>query len=75
MVRPLVRDSEEPIDLGLGDGNEKSQTTILGKRLSNMRGRIFGGYQLVAANKHQGAQLWRLENVENISEHERSAVA
>ena len=58
---PLVAPSNaDPVDLGLGDGNERSQKTRLGKQLGKMRDRQFGEYRIVQSGKRQGAQLWRL---------------
>lgn len=63
----------DPIDIGLGDGTEKSQKTRLGKRLHAARDKRFGTYQIIETRKRQGAQLWRLKmaepvNVVNLSE-------
>ncbi|MDO8630592.1 MAG: hypothetical protein Q7R41_08860, partial [Phycisphaerales bacterium] len=63
----------DPIDIGLGDGTEKSQKTRLGKRLHAARDKRFGPHQIVETRKRQGAQLWRLKttepvNVVNLSE-------
>ena len=50
----------DPIDLGLGDGNERSQKTRMGKHLGKVRDRQFGEYRIVQSGKRQGAQFWRL---------------
>jgi hypothetical protein len=51
----------EPLDLGLGDGSERSQRTRLGYRLGQMRDRQFEGKRIVQGKRYQGAQLWKLE--------------
>ena len=59
---PLVN-GDDPLELQLGDGTEKSQRTRLGMLLRDRRDRIFGEYQLVQAWQKHGAQLWRLQRV------------
>ena len=54
---------EEPIDIDLGRGNERSQRSRLGKLLGKKRDTVIGGYRIVAAGDRQRAQLWRLEPV------------
>jgi hypothetical protein len=59
-----------PIDLKLAEGRERdeiAQKMVLGRRLSERRDRIIGGYRLIAAGTAQHAQQWRLEQV---GEHE-----
>ena len=50
----------DPIDLGLGDGNERSQRTKLGRLLVQMRDSQFGAYRLSSGQERHGAQRWRL---------------
>jgi hypothetical protein len=63
-VFPLIdSETDGPIDLGLDNGHQRtddSQKMVLGKRLSERRDRIIGGYRLVEAGKAQRAQQWRL---------------
>jgi hypothetical protein len=56
----LLSDAEDPLDLRLGEGSDKSQTTRLGLRLREMRDRQFDGRRIVEAHKRQGARRWRL---------------
>lgn len=44
----------------LGEGKERSQKTVLGKRLRSHRDRIINGYRIAMAGKRSGAQQWRL---------------
>ena len=60
LVEPITGD---PIDLNLGDGNERSQKTRLGKRLAEMRDRQFGDLRLTRGDDVKGAHRWRLVNV------------
>src|SRR5262249_9185774 len=53
----------DPIDLNLGDGNERSQKTRLGRLLTQNRGKRFGDLMIVAAGTKQGAQQWKLVKV------------
>lgn len=47
--------------LPLGNGNEQSRKTSLGKRLASMRGRIIGGFRITRAGSgHGGSILWNL---------------
>ena len=48
------------IELGLGSGNDRSQRSVFGRRLKQMRDRTFGTFRLCEAGARQGAQLWRL---------------
>lgn len=50
----------DPLDLGLGDGSERSQKTRLGKLLAEVRDRQFDGRRIVSAGTKKRAQLWRL---------------
>ena len=50
--------------LDLGEGLERSRRTRLGKALSKMRDRVFDGHVIRAAGTYQGAQRWRLEQVQ-----------
>jgi len=60
---PLVApDDGDPLDLGLGDGTERSQKTRLGKLLVKMRDRQFDNMRIVQAGERQRAKLWRLLN-------------
>jgi len=56
----LISDLDEPLDLG--QGNEKSQKTRLGKLLVRMRDRQFDNMRIVQAGERQRAKLWRLLN-------------
>jgi hypothetical protein len=53
-------DDGDPLDLGLGDGNDKSQRTRFGKLLAGIRDRQFDGFRVVKAGTWKRAQLWRL---------------
>ena len=64
----LINAAEINIDLGEGKG-ERAQKTCLGKVLSSLRDRQFGGYKVVHAGKKNGAQLWKLLITSLISEH------
>ena len=57
---------DDPLELQLGDGSEKSQRTKLGVRLRSHRDRQFGSYQLVEGGHRQGAQLWRLQRMSSV---------
>jgi len=54
----LISDLDEPLDLG--QGNEKSQKTRLGKLLVRMRDRQFDNLRIVKAGERQRAKMWRL---------------
>jgi putative DNA primase/helicase len=59
---------EEPLDLGLGDGSERSQKVRLGHRLIERRDRQFSvepayRLQIVAGKLRSRAQLWQLKMV------------
>ncbi len=56
----LISDLDEPLDLG--QGNDKSQKTRLGKLLVRMRDRQFDNLRIVKAGERQRANLWRLLN-------------
>ena len=61
---PLVAPTDgDPLDLGLGDGSERSQKTRLGGHLRGMRDRRFGSLAVVRAGEKQGAALFRLIEV------------
>ncbi len=50
--------------LELGDGGERSQRTRLGRsHLFRLRDRVVAGHRVCEADKYQGAQRWRLEEV------------
>ncbi len=50
--------------LELGDGSERSQRTRLGRsHLVRLRDRVVAGHRVCEADKYQGAQRWRLEEV------------
>ena len=53
----------DPIDLNLGDGNERSQKTRLGRLLVLNRDKRFGGLMITADGTKQGAQQWKLVKV------------
>ena len=53
----------DPIDLGLGDGNERSQKTRLGRLLTQNRDKRFGNLMIVDDGTKQGAQQWKLKRV------------
>ena len=53
----------DPIDLGLGDGNERSQKTRLGRLLTQNRDKRFGDLMIVDDGTKQGAQQWKLKKV------------
>ncbi len=57
----------DPIDLGLGDGSDRSQKSRLGRRLVEMRDRRFGVHQVCAGRKYQGAQQWKLVSHEAVA--------
>jgi hypothetical protein len=63
-VFPLIdSETDGPIDLGLDNGHQRTDEAkkmVLGKKLSERRDRIIGGYRLDAAGKAQRAQQWRL---------------
>ena len=59
----MLTQGERGIDLDLGDKNEKSQRTRLGKMLGRMRDRIFDEYRVLHAKPVHGAQQWRLRKV------------
>lgn len=63
---PLV-DDPDPIDLGLGRGDERALKTTLGRRLQQLRDRQFGSLRIVPVKKRQRAQLWRLERTGSAS--------
>jgi len=56
--------ADDPIDLNLGDGTERSQKTRLGKQLAEVRDRQIGDFRIVRAGTKKGAQLWQLKEVE-----------
>src|SRR5262245_11863466 len=56
----LISSSEEPIEIGLGEGTEQSRKIRLGKRLTQMRERVFGGFRISEAGKVNGAKQWKL---------------
>lgn len=57
LLNPAVGD---PIDLGLGKGDERSLKTRFGLKLVQARDRRFGRYQLAAAGTVKHAKAWRL---------------
>lgn len=66
IVNPVNVDTGElgdPLDLDLGEGNEKSQRTRLGKRLSEMRDRQFDKLRITPTREFRRAQMWRLVRV------------
>jgi hypothetical protein len=56
----LAAEPTDPLDLRLGDGSDKSQTTRLGLRLREMRDRQFDGRRIVEGLSRQGSRRWRL---------------
>ena len=51
---------QDPIPLDLGRSAEHGQKTVLGTKLKQMNGRIFGGYRLEKAGTRHKAGQWRL---------------
>ena len=49
--------------LDLDEGSPRGQSTMMGKRLTAMRDRVFAGYRITKAGTKQRAQLWKLESV------------
>jgi putative DNA primase/helicase len=58
LIWHVIQSSELPIDLG--SGNERSQTSRLGRLLVEMRERVIGNYRVIRGNPLQGRQRWRL---------------
>jgi hypothetical protein len=56
----LISSSQEPIEIGLGEGSEQSRKIRLGKRLTQMRERVFDGFRICEAGKVNGAKQWKL---------------
>lgn len=56
----LAPEGDDPIDLPVGDGSERSQKPRLGKLLGAMRDRQFGEIRIKAAGTRARAQLWHL---------------
>ena len=56
-------DTGNSIDIGLGDGNERSQKTRLGRRLAEMRDRQFDDLRLERSRVSKRANRWRLVNM------------
>jgi len=54
---------DQAIDLGLGDGNEQSRKSRLGKRLYQKRDMVFGGFRISAEGKVNRATQWKLTKV------------
>jgi hypothetical protein len=46
--------------LDLGKGNDRSQRITFGKKLTQLRDRVIGDHRIVAGDKKQRAQRWRL---------------
>jgi putative DNA primase/helicase len=53
--------NSDPLDIDLGDKNEKSQKTRLGKLLGQMRDRQFDGKRIIRCKSRNNAQQWKLE--------------
>jgi len=60
IVAPIM---DDPIDLNLGNGPERSQKTTLGRLLMQNRNRRFGDLVITAGGKKHGAQQWKLVKV------------
>ena len=60
----MVQDDGDPIDVGLGEGSERSQKTRLGKLLAEVRDRQFNGLKVVKGGTRKRAQLWRLVRIQ-----------
>jgi hypothetical protein len=54
---PLADDVEA---LDLGKGGERSQRTVLGKKLAGMKDRVVGGFRIVKGRESNRASLWQL---------------
>jgi hypothetical protein len=52
----------DTIDLELGNGNERSQKTRLGKMLNSVRDRQFNGKRIIKGGISHQAQMWKLED-------------
>ena len=67
----LAPDRADPLDLGLGDGSDRSRQTKFGNWLKRHRDRIYRletqeqrvTVQVVADGLHQGAKQWRLVEI------------
>ena len=59
----LIAESDELIDLGLGDGSEQSRKSRLGKRLHQKRDVVFDGFRICAEGKVNRATQWKLTKV------------
>src|SRR5262249_11968666 len=46
--------------LDLGRGNERSQRTVFGSKLTRQRDRVIGGYRVVFAGEEKRLKRWRL---------------
>ncbi len=60
LYRLAVPEDGDPLDLGLGDGSERSQKIKLGKKLADTRDRIFDGLRILQVGTKSRAQRWRL---------------
>ena len=54
----------DPLDLGIPDGNERSQKTSLGRLLSARRDRQFGNFRLSLGREKHNAKLWYLKKID-----------
>src|SRR5262249_48955218 len=65
----LIGESDEPIDLGLGDGTDQRRKSRLAKRLLPKRDVVFDGFRISAEGKVNRATQWKLTKVnENVSD-------
>jgi hypothetical protein len=62
-VRDLYMRVKEADCLDLGDGTERSQRTVLGRRINDMRDRLIGGYRIVKVRERSSVLRWRLDPV------------
>lgn len=63
LVAPADPANGDLLDLGLGDGSERSQRTKLGRLLAEARDRQYDGVRITAAGTFRRAGHWRLERV------------
>jgi len=54
--------TDDPIDIDLGKGNERSQKIRLGIALQQMRDRQFNGKRIIKGRTKQRLQQWRLQD-------------
>lgn len=61
--RLLTPPAGDPMDLNLGGDSEASQRIRLGKKLGQLRDRVFDGRKILDAGSRQRAQQWKLKPV------------